>query len=491
MPTIKFGRYEIVEELRRGGMATVYRAYDPHFERDVALKVLPRQLLHEATFEERFKREAKMIAALEHPTIVPVHDFGEEDGQPYLVMRLMNGGSLADRLHSGLLTLDEIVGILQRVGQALDQAHAKGIVHRDLKPGNILFDEQGNAYLSDFGIAKLLQTSTPLTESSAIIGTPAYMSPEQGRGERDIDGRSDVYSLGAILFEMLSGRLPYESETPTGQIIKHITDPIPNVLEARPDLPPAIQPVIERAMAKRRDVRYNKASEIPAALQAILMVAARPVETPAVVSVQHQSTPSRAMPAPVRIQPVQASPARPAPASQPGKPVSTAGLLTQPTPLPRLARRKLPKWLFFVVGGGMALIFLVIAVVIIGLALPGLFPTPRAVEQALGTPLAQPGYTLAPLASETPILTLAATAVPTLSSTPFAYTGSSSVAVRSSPSSDALILEWFPKEGKMTVLGRSEDSLWLQIARAGRNQTGWVLASAVSFEFDISQLPVK
>ncbi|HNT25263.1 MAG TPA: protein kinase [Anaerolineales bacterium] len=481
MPPIKFGRYEIVEELRRGGMATVYRAYDPHFERDVALKVLPRQLLHEATFEERFKREAKVIAALEHPTIVPVHDFGEEDGQPYLVMRLMNGGSLADRLRSGSLTLDEIVDILQRVGQALDQAHAKGIVHRDLKPGNILFDEQGNAYLSDFGIAKLLQTSTPLTESSAIIGTPAYMSPEQGRGERDIDGRSDVYSLGAILFEMLSGRLPYESETPTGQIIKHITDPIPNVLEVRPDLPPAIQPVIERAMAKRRELRYDKASEIPAALQAILTAAARPVETPAIVPVQAQ-------PAPVRVQPVQVSPA---PASQPGKPVSMAGRPTQPTPLPLPARRRLPKWLFFVVGGGMALIFLVIAVVIIGLALPGLFPASTAVEQALGTPLVQPGYTLAPLASETPLPTLAATAAPALSSTPFAYTGSSPVAVRSSPSSEALILEWFPKEGKMTVLGRSEDSLWLQIARAGRNQVGWVLASAVSFEFDISQLPVK
>jgi len=484
MPPIKFGRYEIIEELRRGGMATVYRAYDPHFERDVALKVLPRQLLHEATFEERFKREAKVIAALEHPTIVPVHDFGEEDGQPYLVMRLMNGGSLADRLRSGSLTLDEIVGILQRVGQALDQAHAKGIVHRDLKPGNILFDEQGNAYLSDFGIAKLLQTSTPLTESSAIIGTPAYMSPEQGRGERDIDGRSDVYSLGAILFEMLSGRLPYESETPTGQIIKHITDPIPNVLEARPDLPPAIQPVIERAMAKRRELRYDKASEIPAALQVILTAAARPVETPAIVPVQAQ-------PAPLHVQPAQASPARPAPASQPGKPVSMAGRPTQPTPLPLPARRRLPKWLFLVVGGGMALIFLVIAMVIIGLALPGLFPALTAVEQALGTPLVQPSYTLAPLASETPLPTLAATAAPVLSSTPFAYTGSSPVAVRSSPSSEALILEWFPKEGKMTVLGRSEDSLWLQIARAGRNQVGWVLASAVSFEFDISQLPVK
>jgi serine/threonine-protein kinase len=197
MPPTRFGRYEIIEELRRGGMASVYRAYDPHFEREVALKVLPPQLLHDATFEARFKREAKVIATLEHSTIVPVHDFGEEGGQPYLVMRLMSGGSLADRLNQGPLALGEASRIIDRMAEALDQAHSKGIVHRDLKPGNILFDGQGNAYLSDFGISKLIQSSTPLTESNVIIGTPAYMSPEQGRGERDIDGRSDIYSLGA------------------------------------------------------------------------------------------------------------------------------------------------------------------------------------------------------------------------------------------------------------------------------------------------------
>ena len=206
MPPIKFGRYEIVEELRRGGMATVYRAYDPHFERDVALKVLPRQLLHEATFEERFKREAKVIAALEHPTIVPVHDFGEEDGQPYLVMRLMNGGSLADRLRSGSLTLDEIVDILQRVGQALDQAHAKGIEHRDLKPGNILLDPANGAVLTDFGFARLVgESSLSVSLSGGLVGTPAYIAPEIWEGQ-DATAQTDITigrngsSIGTVRF---------------------------------------------------------------------------------------------------------------------------------------------------------------------------------------------------------------------------------------------------------------------------------------------------
>jgi serine/threonine protein kinase len=248
-------------------MATVYRAYDPLFEREVALKVLPPQLLHDPTFQARFAREAKTIATLEHTGIVPVYDFGEQDGQPFYVMRLMTGGSLAERLAYGPMSVEETVRVVSQVADALDEAHAHGVVHRDLKPGNIMFDQRGNAFLSDFGIAKVVHASTPLTSSSMLIGTPAYMSPEQGRGERDIDGRSDVYALGALLFQMLSGRVPYESETPTGQIIKHITDPIPNVLSLRKELPAGIQTVIERAMAKKKEARYATASEMAAALR--------------------------------------------------------------------------------------------------------------------------------------------------------------------------------------------------------------------------------
>ena len=217
----KIGRYEIKAELGRGGMATVYQAYDPRFEREVAIKVLPREMLHDPQFRTRFEREAKTIAMLEHPSIVPVYDFGEEDGQPYFVMRYMTGGSLSDRLKRGPVPVAEAASLFQRLAPALDEAHIKGIVHRDLKPGNILFDQYGDPYISDFGIAKLAQSQTNVT-GSAIVGTPAYMSPEQAQGET-IDGRSDIYGMGVILFEMLSGRQPYQGDTPMSVVVKHIT----------------------------------------------------------------------------------------------------------------------------------------------------------------------------------------------------------------------------------------------------------------------------
>ncbi|MBI5715884.1 MAG: serine/threonine protein kinase, partial [Chloroflexi bacterium] len=158
MATPMIGRYEVKSELGRGGMATVYHAYDPRFKRDVAIKVLPREFLHDPSFRARFEREAQTIAALEHAAIVPVYDFGEQSGVPYFVMRLMPGGSLADHLkQKGSLTLPEVSRIFNRLAPALDHAHAKGVIHRDLKPGNILFDQNNDSYLSDFGIAKLTQ----------------------------------------------------------------------------------------------------------------------------------------------------------------------------------------------------------------------------------------------------------------------------------------------------------------------------------------------
>lgn len=199
------GRYQIKHELRRGGMATVYRAYDPRFGRDVAIKVLPPEFLHDPDFRARFEREAHIIAALEHPGIVPVYDFGEEAGLPYLVMRYMVGGSLADRLARVPLAPLETARILAAIAPALDMAHARGVIHRDLKPGNILLDEHDNPYIADFGIAKLVEGSAAFT-SSGIMGTPTYMSPEQAQGNVALDGRSDVYALGAMLYELLAGQ---------------------------------------------------------------------------------------------------------------------------------------------------------------------------------------------------------------------------------------------------------------------------------------------
>jgi serine/threonine protein kinase len=264
----KIARYEIIRELGRGGMATVYLARDPNFQREVAVKVLPRETMHDSTLYQRFQREARTIASLEHPAIVPVHDFGEEDGQPFLVMRYLSGGSLASRIKAGPLPVAEAAKVLLRIGGALDAAHAKGIVHRDLKPANILFDQYGDAYLSDFGIAQLSESTSPLT-GSAIIGTPAYMSPEQIRGEGKVDGRADIYALGIVLFEMLTGKTPFKADTPAQMMMMHLANPTPRLPEEKSDLPDTINGVLIRAMAKDPDLRFQKASEIGNLLAAI------------------------------------------------------------------------------------------------------------------------------------------------------------------------------------------------------------------------------
>ena len=263
----KVGRYEIKSELGRGGMATVYLGYDSLFEREVAVKVLPAEFLHDPQFSVRFHREAKVIAALEHPAIVPVYDVGDVDGLPYFVMRYMDGGSLADMLAKKELSLKEVARIISAIAPALDDSHQKGIVHRDLKPANILFDSHKQPYLSDYGIAKISGSQTNVT-GSAIIGTPAYMSPEQAQG-KDIDGRSDIYALGTIIYRMLTGTRPFNGDTPMSMAIMHITDPTPDILNDNADLPIATSGFMYRAMAKDPDERFQTAVELADALDAL------------------------------------------------------------------------------------------------------------------------------------------------------------------------------------------------------------------------------
>jgi serine/threonine protein kinase len=263
----KFGRYEIKSELGRGGMATVYRAYDPLFDREVALKVLPREMLHDPQFRTRFDRELKIVAGLEHPAIVPVYDVGEEDGQPYFVMRYMSGGSLAGEIEKGRFSLEDAARIIEKVAQGLTHAHKKGIVHRDLKPDNILFDNTGAPFISDFGVAKLTESTSSLT-GSGVIGTPAYMSPEQAQGV-DIDSRSDVYGLGVIVYQMLSGQQPYSADTPMGVVVKHITEPVPEILKTLPSLPHNVDQVIKTSMAKDKTKRYATTVDLAKALNVV------------------------------------------------------------------------------------------------------------------------------------------------------------------------------------------------------------------------------
>jgi serine/threonine-protein kinase len=190
----------------------------------------------------------------------------------------MTGGTLADRLQAGALSVSETAAILQRIGSALERAHEKGVVHRDLKPSNIMFDDYGDAFLADFGIARLVEGAVTLTGES-VIGTPAYMSPEQIHGDKEIDGRSDIYALGVICFEMLTGEPPYQDSTPAKVMMRHVIDPVPQIRQARPDLPEGMDTLIARTMAKEPDERYARAGEVADSLSSLT---ADTAETPPV-----------------------------------------------------------------------------------------------------------------------------------------------------------------------------------------------------------------
>ncbi len=258
----QLGPYRVVAPLGEGGMAAVYKAYQPGVDRVIALKVLPRHFAQDEEFVARFNREARVVARLQHPHILPVFDYGESEGYTYIAMPFIKGGTLSNLLKEGeLLPLEQVEKFLSQVGQALDYAHARDLIHRDIKPSNILIDESGNCLLTDFGVARMTVGGDKLTTTGNIIGTPAYMSPEQGQGLQ-LDSRSDIYSLGIILYEMLTGRVPFRAETPIAVVVKHMHSPLPMPRSLNPDLPEEIEQVVLKALAKNRDDRYQTAGEL-------------------------------------------------------------------------------------------------------------------------------------------------------------------------------------------------------------------------------------
>jgi tRNA A-37 threonylcarbamoyl transferase component Bud32 len=258
------GKCQIVEEIGHGGMAVIYKAYQESLDRHVAIKVL---LMEHALpdFVERFSREARAVARLSHPNILPIYDFGHEEGLSYIVMKYAPAGTLKGRMGKPM-ALEEAARFVSQIAAALDHAHARGVLHRDVKPGNVLLDEGDWVLLADFGLAKLLMSgSVQLTASGVGVGTPAYMSPEQVQGI-EVDARTDVYSLGVLLYEMVTGDVPFKADTPMAVALKHITDPLPSLHSIKPDLPLAVERVVVKAMAKGREERYQSAGEMAQAL---------------------------------------------------------------------------------------------------------------------------------------------------------------------------------------------------------------------------------
>jgi len=265
-PGQMLGPYRIINQVGQGGMATVYKAYQPSMDRNVAIKVLPGQLAQSPEFTQRFQQEARIIARLEHAHILPVFDYGESEGIAYFVMRYLDAGTLKDKMEAGSpLPLSEIDRLFTQLADALSYAHSQGVIHRDLKPANALIDSRGNLFLTDFGIAKILESASPrLTQTDAIMGTPAYISPEQAQAQK-VDQRSDIYSLGIILYEMVTGRVPYTADTPLAVILKHVTHPLPLPSTVKPDIPEAIEQVILKALAKNPDDRFATVAEFASA----------------------------------------------------------------------------------------------------------------------------------------------------------------------------------------------------------------------------------
>jgi serine/threonine-protein kinase PpkA len=239
-------RYELKEQLGVGGMGTVYLAHDHRIGRDVALKLLPSHLSNDATFSERFQQEARIIGRLEHPNIIPIYDVGDDDGRPYLVMRFLPGGTLREYMGKSSFNKVLLLTMLRQIGNALDVAHAQNIVHRDLKPSNIMFDHNRTAYLTDFGIAKVLDSTMKVTAKSMVVGTPYYMSPEQFSDEWEIGGYSDQYSLAVVVFEVLSGKVPFEGANTAQVMYKHLSKTPPQIHEIKPKYNPAVSNVYSR-----------------------------------------------------------------------------------------------------------------------------------------------------------------------------------------------------------------------------------------------------
>jgi tRNA A-37 threonylcarbamoyl transferase component Bud32/tetratricopeptide (TPR) repeat protein len=256
------GPYRIMEQLGQGGMATVFKAYHPNLDRYVAIKVLHPAFKQDPQFTERFQREARVVAKLDHPNIVPVFDYADHNGQSYIVMKFVEGETLKGVLDREWPSKEQILGIVQSVGSALTYAHSQGVLHRDVKPSNILLADPGNIYLADFGLARMAEAGESTLSGDQLLGTPQYISPEQARGEKDLDAGTDIYSFGIVLYQLAVGRVPYNADTPFSIIHDHIYTPLPLPRSINAKIPEDMELVLLKALAKDRKDRFASVQEL-------------------------------------------------------------------------------------------------------------------------------------------------------------------------------------------------------------------------------------
>lgn len=485
----QFGPYQIVERLGEGGMSVVYKAYQPSTDRYVAIKILPPYYAFDPVFAGRFEQEARTLAKLNHAHILPLFDYGKADDYAYIVMPFVETGTLATLMKKAPLPLEQIRHIISQVGSALNYAHANGLVHRDVKPENVMIDEGGNCRLTDFGVAKIVEAPQRLTRDGTSVGTPAYMSPEQIRG-KEIDGRSDIYSLGVMLYEMVTGRPPFEATTTIEIMIKHMREPLPPPRTIKPDLPEALEQVIIKALAKEPAERYTTAAEMVQALRAAIP----------------ETSPSKLVPTNPFIERGALTPAEP-----PAKPKPTEQAQPKSSSLPIYLLLGCAALIgLFACLAGVGLIFYWGGNTVVAEVTPSPTPKPSPTPTELpptptDTPTPENTTTPTPsLPSPTPTDTPAAqanlpiplptsTASATATPTPAPLLGrvnQDAVNLRSGPGTSYERLGRLGIGTELTLLRRTAAADWLEIETLTAQQKGWISTEFVTTSANIQTLEV-
>ncbi|MGD0574946.1 MAG: protein kinase [Anaerolineales bacterium] len=378
IPGENVGPYRITQQLGQGGMATVFKAYHAALDRYVALKVLHPAFKEDPSFLGRFRREARVVAKLDHPNIVPIYDYAEHEGQPFLVMKFIEGQTLKARLGQGPLGPQEALHIVRCVGSALSYAHKQGVLHRDIKPSNVLLTPDGSVFLADFGLARIATVGESTLSSDMLLGTPHYISPEQAKGLRNLDEGTDIYSLGVVLYEISVGRVPFNADTPFSIIHDHIFTPLPMPRSLNPKVPEGVERVLLKALAKERADRHPDVQSLVDAFVAAVENAGAGVQAVTTKG----ATPASAGP--------QAAIAR-----------------GSPKPSPKTSRRSpFPWWIWVIVAAGVCVcLAILVALALLGRAertAPSSNPTPLVAAAPTGIPLPAAAPTGVPVPVATP-----------------------------------------------------------------------------------------